>query len=1487
MDMMSTPVALTWAEYEGERRPFQKLHRLVDVYEALLKYGAIIAVQNFYAAGLAAHFPNVDIEIRKPIARSSLGHWVGFLRETLRSFAEYEESLFSRELFLFYFKDFGKRLTPQPHFQTKSASDRLLLLRNERLGHGATMSDDTARALLHKHEGDLHLLLEQAAFLADLPLRHVEASVVPGEFRVVTFMGADYASSQAIPLNTTGLTSESVGHLVAHNINTGAFLDLYPLLLYTECVEDVPEWDAAHAHITGKQQCGRRKLFYFNDLKADDRISFLDYWHGHHSRFKKPPSLLPSEFRTRFPRPQEEGPARKADWFEWFVRDRTEYFVGRESELAALDRFAEGSSKRVLVVHGAPGMGKSGLLARWAEQRGAVRHFMREGDAATYDVARVFENLGLQVAERYGVLWERPSMPEPHEYRKAFLDTLAKASEKTRGGADGGVLLIIDGLDEAARSIGHVQGVGEGIVAWLPDPVMLPDGVRVVLSTRPELLDRPTFVAKYGRDKAEWVEIGRMSDADVRALLFQVRSKYEVLEAGEYVDAIVERSAGSPLYLRMLVEDLEEGRLTFGQVESLPSGVIAYFERILRFIESEGHARELPDMEVLLQQTRKTLDAMVVKGRLTREEADEQLEQERAALEEEAGLKSVELLALYCLAKEPLALTEASYMLQVSSVDVQRAFDVIRTVLVSSGEALFAIFHAGFREYFLNLSDYAHTKLHQYTKPISSVQGQILVYCAQWRQHRSKYALRHYSAHLYESKQYDAVFLLVRDKMFQQTQAHAFPDEPGLSLRTIQAALRAAADSGNAGTMAEFVLLHSQRVAEITQESPLGALRSGNLEKAWELADLLEAENCVLWYLLIAWELVDNSRVEDANATMERLANMVLPQLSDWRYTLADLMVKEISSKIGPKVVPRLLVTGTLQEPNKEVSTGDHNDISLESARNLEDTHARVSALVSLAEARSQAGKIEAARSIFAMALSAAQHIVGENYQIRALITIAEAQAYSGETEAVQLTLNVAREVALHTKRKVDSSSMINFIAHAQAKLGDIQVADATCDLALELAQEITGKYNRLEALANVAQVRAQLLLIAVIVYVGKDEFALALETAKKIEPEEYIVKAVIAIADGLIQGGNAQLASIIVQQMKWRGSWASQEALAVVAKCLANGGHLAVALDTAQQIKHPWHRVCALTAIAKTQAQVGILEAAQSTLILAVDSTRQIDSDRYRAQAIIAIVDAQMQLKVADLEDVVAIALQIRNSWDHFEALRAICRSYIQATKFPEALDVALRISLRFERIQMLLAIVDAQAQIGEFDGAIEVARNIEEEDMRMRALVSIAEIQTSKGKTAYARNSIVLALMLTYPSGSEQTWVQRWALKAIMEDQAQVARLYPEQDDSSVSTDTKVVLSPASTDHKGEVPLRLKFDEKTLNAFSDLLKQSDFHLPGTAHTRIDKDAQMLLISCGYSIDAAYIMCGLLARAYPEQASAIAKVVMESAEQVEPQSER
>jgi len=63
---------------------------------------------------------------------------------------------------------------------------------------------------------------------------------------------------------------------------------------------------------------------------------------------------------------------------------------------------------------------------------------------------------------------------------------------------------------------------------------------------------------------------------------------------------------------------------------------------------------------------------------------------------------------------------------------------------------------------------------------------------------------------------------------------------------------------------AALLLEHARCATELRRESPLAALDRYDLKRSWSLADLFGPEACVLWHLLLAWELKDKDRSLDS-----------------------------------------------------------------------------------------------------------------------------------------------------------------------------------------------------------------------------------------------------------------------------------------------------------------------------------------------------------------------------------------------------------------------------------------------------------------------------------------------------------------------------------------------------------------------------------------------------------------------------------------------
>jgi WD40 repeat protein len=697
---LPTPVAVPCYLFTQENHPIVKLQRLIDCFEVIVKYSAFIAVQSFFAERMGQRSGTTAKLILERIQRPTLGSYAEMLREVLKEPGGLKGSPFICGV--------------RPLGSMKEA-DRLLALRNEFKGHGATPDEALAEGKLDDYLPDFMALLNAASPLANLPLHLVIEPGRDGNWTTRRFRGF---SSGAQNARTPSASFLEAGHLVIIDPESQVAMDLYPLMI---------------AQAGGSRQ-GR--LLFFNGRKRN-AIRFLDYELGEHHEFPIP-AEVESCFERRFPRPPiaplgtgEPAP----DWFDELIGTTTEHFVGRTSELTRLEMFSAGGAKQVLVVTGAPGVGKTSLLAAWTKKETCFRHFIREADAATYEPARIFENLGLQLARVHHLEWSRPISGHVADLLNEFRRLLTGAAAKARSP----ILILIDGLDEAERAALRSSPTGrvKTLIDWLPSPETLPRNVYLILSTRPELAQSKTFVAKFGADKADTLPLGRLSEDDVRAMLYQVCNWYEVSASPHLVKTVLEKSEGSPIYVRLLVEDLAGGSIRLADIDRLPRGVGAFFDRILAALEQACRGSEKAELEAQFRAKLHVLKELEKQGKISSADVEGTCRTARKEMERCASTSCLELLALFALAKEPLDIPTASVMLGDGQERVERALHAARNVLDAQGDR-FVLFHSAFRRFFSA----------QRSEVTARVRARLVDWCARYRQHRNGYALRHYVAHL-------------------------------------------------------------------------------------------------------------------------------------------------------------------------------------------------------------------------------------------------------------------------------------------------------------------------------------------------------------------------------------------------------------------------------------------------------------------------------------------------------------------------------------------------------------------------------------------------------------------------------------------------------------------------------------------------------------------------------------------------------------------
>jgi tetratricopeptide (TPR) repeat protein len=274
---------------------------------------------------------------------------------------------------------------------------------------------------------------------------------------------------------------------------------------------------------------------------------------------------------------------------EAFLEERARLFAGRHGLMSELWHFAwnradgTGGPPGILCVTGAPGSGKSALLARFASlwrghgPGGAIAaRFVGAGPGST-NVRRLLAGLWRELAAGTGVASEPPDdFEDLVRALPALLDEAAAA---------GPVVVVFDGLDQLeplhdARSL-----------RWLPET--LPPRVAVVLSA----LDGDVLDAvRRRRPSPTELEVGPLSRDEAGELVeLHLADRLRKLSP-EQTGALLDRpGADNPLWLRVALEELGlVGRYeTLGeQIAALPGDGPELFQAVLERVEGD-HGREL------------------------------------------------------------------------------------------------------------------------------------------------------------------------------------------------------------------------------------------------------------------------------------------------------------------------------------------------------------------------------------------------------------------------------------------------------------------------------------------------------------------------------------------------------------------------------------------------------------------------------------------------------------------------------------------------------------------------------------------------------------------------------------------------------------------------------------------------------------------------------------------------------------------------------
>jgi hypothetical protein len=440
----------------------------------------------------------------------------------------------------------------------------------------------------------------------------------------------------------------------------------------------------------------------------------------------------------------------------------------------------------------------------------------------------------------------------------------------------------------------------------------------------------------------------------------------------------------------------------------------------------------------------------------------------------------------------------------------------------------------------------------------------------------------------------------------------------------------------------------------------------------------------------------------------------------------------------------------------------------------------------------------------------------GKEQKNEVLSAIAEAYA---KAEDFTTALEIAKEIDIPLMQ----AKTLEVIAEVQAEIGQTEAARATFATVLKSAQEPKNSisFMRAFALARVAELQVKNTQKEV----GVATARIACEIAQEIDnpaKQAYLLAGIVVPI--FVESEKIEEARLIcdrafelAQKISKNQERQRSQSLGLIAEAQARVGEFDVAIRILEAIRIPYFHVDALRSITQLQVEA---------------DPQQIEKCK------IALNKADEYYKSAD-----PLSFEVLNMLKALTII-AVARSTIGETQaalatFDDLLEAA-QTKEQGKRDQDFSIIAIGYAEIGQFPTAIKIINDIEDRAQKISALWEIAREQFKKGQQV---TTLDIALAAQEKIEDEKKRLQ--ALKIIAQIQAIAG--------------------------KGEDALR------TLKA---MLSDRNTHLRDIAllfaQTGDRVNFKRLLIPCAYYLDTAYQMCGYLARLYPEQASAVAKVLRE-----------
>ncbi len=604
---MPTYLAHPWHSFCAEEHPRVKLHWLTDTAELAVRWAVSVTLAEILHANSMQLPAKLAKQIRDNVERPTLGRWLGVLRE-LSAHAPQKPVLGDAPFSLY-------ENTFEPRFLSGnrggSIENSLLVLRNQ-IAHGGGMSRAHASELLNAHQPIIEDLLRQVIQATQhaqvIAIEHDEAHVLVGISPQHTDIPDDLKAQK-----------EGTWLLAQHEA-----LPLLPLAIYGP---------VRMINSSGQLQAKPGKPVAQVFTRAyNDRLSYTPLGRDEaHSEV-----LDVSIFREVFRLDEKLEERKNSSVIDGVSYDDAlkearavaEDLIGRKNELGQVKNWLKSRDPyqdhepRLGWISGGPGLGKSMLMARLASDYGA-------GSQRGFYFHK-FSNAGNGRSNRRMFL----KFLETALWNWAPLQSVTEEPNEELEGDD-----LLDALEKRLTQIAQLEPPNPR--APRPQIWIFLDNFDEMIEQEPRFID---IVRRLAVPGTVWLMCGRpehgldqefsrddlaehifedgvpmMSAEDIRAMLLEGlgQARYALLKRDEddedgthniFIENVVDKARGLPLYVELLLDDLRSGTLSVDDDDKLPDGLGAYYDGLMERIGLSTVSRDLPLIVSILARAEEPLE---------------------------------------------------------------------------------------------------------------------------------------------------------------------------------------------------------------------------------------------------------------------------------------------------------------------------------------------------------------------------------------------------------------------------------------------------------------------------------------------------------------------------------------------------------------------------------------------------------------------------------------------------------------------------------------------------------------------------------------------------------------------------------------------------------------------------------------------------------------------------------------------------------------